>query len=167
MKSECFKTVGEEVARVVLRQLVRAVAYLHGGEIVHRDLKLENVLVSREMKIKLIDFGFSRRLPKENYVLYDFCGTPHYIAPEVIQREGYYGKPADIWSLGVLLYRMVAGSFPFKGLNEKNIYSKVMKAELKLPNDLSPELSSLLTDMLSFDFRKRPTAEELLSSRWL
>jgi serine/threonine protein kinase len=61
---------------------------------------------------------------------------------------------------------MIAGNFPFKGLSEKNIYSKVMKAELKLPNDISSELNSLLTDMLSFDFRKRPTAEEILSSCW-
>lgn len=82
----------------------------------------------------------------------------HYIAPEVIQREGYYGKPADIWALGVLLYRMIVGSFPFKGLNEKTLYNKVMRAELKLPFELSPELSNLLTNMLSFDFRRRPTA---------
>ena len=97
--------------------MVKAVAYLHANDIVHRDIKLENVLVSKEFKIKIIDFGFSRQLPKENHVLYDFCGTMHYIAPEVMQREGYYGKPADIWALGVLLYRMTVGCFPFKGLN--------------------------------------------------
>jgi serine/threonine protein kinase len=69
--------------------------------------------------------------------------------------------------LGVVIYRMIVGTFPFKGLNEKNIYTKVMKAELKLPFDISGELSSLLTNMLSFDFRRRPTADEIMASEWL
>ena len=65
---------------------MRAVAYCHSLNIVHRDLKLENVLVSKDFKVKLIDFGFSLCLPSENHILYDYCGTPNYIAPEVSQR---------------------------------------------------------------------------------
>ena len=111
----------------------------------HRDIKIDNILVShKDLKIKLIDYGFSKQLPRENYILQDFCGTPHYIAPEVIQREGYLGKPADIWSLGIILYKMVVGSFPFKGQNEKVLFSKVMKGEIKYPPDLSSDLKGLL-----------------------
>jgi MAP/microtubule affinity-regulating kinase len=84
-----------------------------------------------------------------------------------MQREGYYGKPADVWSLGVLLYRLATGVFPFKGSNEKALFSSVMKGDLKLPAEMSPQLASLLTKMLSFDFRKRPTMEEIAASEWL
>jgi MAP/microtubule affinity-regulating kinase len=84
-----------------------------------------------------------------------------------MQREGYYGKPADVWSLGVLLYRLATGLFPFKGSNEKALFSSVMKGDLKLPGEMSPQLQSLLAKMLSFDFRKRPTMDEIGSSEWL
>jgi serine/threonine protein kinase len=69
------------MARGVARQVGKVLEYLHGLEIVHRDLKLENILVGREGRLKLIDYGFSRQLPRETFMLYDFCGTPHYIAP--------------------------------------------------------------------------------------
>jgi len=113
----------------MVKQLVKAVAYCHANNVVHRDIKLENVLVSKDFKIKLIDFGFSVILPNESYILYDYCGTPNYIAPEVTQREGYYGKPADVWSLGVIIYRMVVGTFPPKvGSQSKGV---------KIPSELS------------------------------
>lgn len=112
-----MRGIGEDNARTISRQLIKAIAYIHSLDIVHRDLKIDNILVNRDLKVKLIDFGFSRQLPRENYMLYDFCGTPHYIAPEVIHREGYFGKPADIWSLGIVIYKMTVGTFPFKGLN--------------------------------------------------
>lgn len=142
-----------------MRQLVRALAHCHSRDIVHRDLKMENVLISKEMRVKLIDFGFSLQLPKENHILYDYCGTPSFIAPEVTQREGYYGKPADVWSLGVLIYRLATGNFPFSTTKEKTLLSKSIKSELKLPGEVTPELAALLTQMLSIDFWKRPTAE--------
>lgn len=70
----------------MIKNLVKAITYCHSKDIVHRDIKMENVLIDKEYKPKLIDFGFGRQLPKENFVLYDFCGTPNYIAPEIIQR---------------------------------------------------------------------------------
>ncbi len=158
--------VGELTAKSITRQIAKVLDYLHGMEIVHRDLKLENILINKEGKVKLIDYGFSRQLPRETFLLYDFCGTPHYIAPEVIQREGYFGKPADMWSLGIILYKMVAGSFSFKASNEKTLFLKVVKGDIRLPTEISPELSSLLSRMLSFDYRRRPTAEELIRDDW-
>ena len=160
IKSQCFQTVPEDIAKFMVKQLAKAVSYCHSKDIVHRDLKMENVLIDRQFKIKLIDFGFSLQVPKENQILYDYCGTPNYIAPEVNQRQGYYGKPADIWSLGVIVFRMVAGSFPFKS-------GKSVKNQLRMPSELSPELAGLLGQMLNYDFSKRPTAEEILLCEWL
>ncbi len=92
----------------------------------HRDVKMENILVDEEGLVKIIDFGFGVKLDKGD-ALYDFCGTPHYIPPEVVRKKGYFGKQADVWSLGVLFYKVATGSFPFKGLNEKNLFNKIVK----------------------------------------
>ena len=115
----------------------------------------------------MIDFGFSRILTKDHQILYDYCGTPNYIAPEVTQREGYYGKPADIWSVGILVYKLVTGTFPSKKIQDKEGHPKNHKCELKVPSEVSQELGQLLNLMLSYDYWRRPTAEEILASDWL
>lgn len=107
-------TLSEDEARPLIWQLITAIKYLHAQGVVHRDVKLHNVLVNDDMKLKLIDFGFALRLaPKE--LIRVFCGTPSYMAPEIVARTPYDGKPADIWALAVCIYRMVVGTFPFRG----------------------------------------------------
>jgi serine/threonine protein kinase len=102
-----------EAARI-FSQIVEAVGYLHKNGIFHRDLKTENVMIDSGKKIKIIDFGFSVKAePMQRLNL--FCGTPNYMSPEIILKKDYYGGPSDIWALGVLLYVICAGHFPFKG----------------------------------------------------
>ena len=120
------KKVLEKNARVIMKDLVKGLTYLHSVKIVHRDIKLDNILISKDMRIKLIDFGFSTF---DDQIHYDFCGTPHYISPEIIGKGGYMGQPADIWALGVLLYKILTGSFPFKGLNDKMLFRKICRGE--------------------------------------
>ena len=104
----------EDEARHVLSQLCKAILYLHQNGIVHRDIKLHNILVNDEKKLKLIDFGFALKL-KEDELISVFCGTPSYMSPEIINRQPYDGKASDIWAFAVCAFRMVIGNFPFRG----------------------------------------------------
>ena len=106
--------MSEREARVLFRQLVDSVDYCHRNHIYHRDLKTENILIDNNSHLTLLDFGFSikQRTPTK---LNLFCGTPNYMPPEIIMKKDYYGGPSDIWGLGVLLYRITAGYFPYVG----------------------------------------------------
>lgn len=103
--------IPEEDAKPIFKKVVLAVQECHRVGICHRDIKMENVLVNKRSEVKLIDFGFSQ----ENGLLENFCGTPSYMAPEIVAKRSYEGAPADVWALGVMLYRMLSGIFPFKG----------------------------------------------------
>jgi serine/threonine protein kinase len=96
------------------------VFYLHSEvSVVHRDIKLDNILIEEGTRmVKLIDFGFSVLTTTPNQRLKVFCGTPSYMAPEITRKMDYEGKPVDIWALGVLLYVMLTGTFPFRGVSE-------------------------------------------------
>ena len=104
----------EYEAKIIFQQIVEAVDYLHDINIIHRDLKMQNILINEKFEIKLIDFGFANFYnKKKKFNVY--CGTPSYMAPELACRIPYDGKASDVWSLGVLLYIMLTGDFPFKG----------------------------------------------------
>ena len=91
-----------------------SIEYIHSKQICHRDIKLENILLDENNNPKLIDFGFSTCIPNDQkYKM--FCGTPSYMGPEIVNKKEYTGPPADIWALGVLLYALICGTFPFKG----------------------------------------------------
>lgn len=104
--------------------------HLHSINVVHRDIKLDNVLIEEGSRaVKLIDFGFS--VIVSNQKLKVFCGTPSYMCPEIVRKEDYEGKPVDIWALGVLLYVMLTGTFPFRGVSEQDLYAKIQRGYYK------------------------------------
>ena len=114
------RKLSEKVAKFIFRQIILGIQHIHSQLIVHRDIKLENILIDMNNNIKICDFGIGIVLSSENQPLYSHCGTPVYIAPEIIlstKEKGYNGFPVDIWSAGIALYIMISGKLPFN-LNE-------------------------------------------------
>lgn len=159
----------EHVARRVFSQLLDAVAYCHQQGVYHRDLKPENVLLSSNGTVKLSDFGLGA-LPNpggQTGLLRTTCGTPNYVAPEVLARKGYMGGPADIWSLGVVLYVMLAGCLPFDEDDLVGLFHKISAASYEVPPWLSDEAAGLLAAMLQPAPEARATVEAIWQHPWM
>ncbi|CAM9958090.1 unnamed protein product, partial [Phaeothamnion confervicola] len=161
----------EPVARELLFRVLTAVAYLHGKDIVHRDLKPENILlVSREddVDVKITDFGLAKRANKDG--LKTFCGTPQYFAPEVLRRRntvqgaGRYGKEADMWSLGVILYILLSGTHPF---HDDTLFEQIQGAFYNFDGPEWAAVSDcgrdLVAKLLVIDPQRRLSAEQALA----
>jgi len=144
--------------------------YCHSRCITHRDIKLENLLLDDKNNMKIIDFGFSTCIPNDKRIKI-FCGTPSYMAPEIVLKTEYCGPPADIWALGVLMFTIISGSFPYRGATDEELYSKIQRADYHLPSDLkkslSPESQDLLARLFSISADERPTAKQILQHPWL
>ncbi|TPX30896.1 hypothetical protein SmJEL517_g05643 [Synchytrium microbalum] len=131
-------------SRRIFRQIVEAVGYCHEKSFVHRDLKLENILLTDDLQIKVIDFGFTREY-NERRLLDTYCGSVAYAAPEMISGKKYSGPQADVWSLGVILYTLLCGYLPFDDDNDANIHKKILDVEFDTPSILKLEASERLT----------------------
>ncbi|OLY84390.1 Serine/threonine-protein kinase MARK2 [Smittium mucronatum] len=156
----------EREARVFFRQIVSAVDYIHRNNIIHRDLKLENVMLDGDQRIRLIDFGFANTFYWDRE-LDTFCGSPFYAAPEMVNGIKYIGPEVDIWSMGVILFFMLCGRTPFEGENLKEIYDKISKGRFVMPQFLSTSACDLLQRMLTVNPKKRITMAEIRSHPWI
>lgn len=156
----------EDFAKYFFKQLVEALIYCHKKQVVHRDIKLDNILLDHYGRLKLCDFGVSRVVGK-NETLNDQCGTPAYIAPEVLINEGYDGKKSDTWSCGVVLFAMLYGTVPFKGSDMNELHELIKKGKYNLKDEISSEAKSLIKGILETDPRKRLTLKMILSHPWL
>ncbi|EDW31808.1 GL10764 [Drosophila persimilis] len=154
-----------EAARV-FTQLISAVHYCHLRGVVHRDLKAENVLLDKDMNIKLADFGFSNHY-EEGATLRTWCGSPPYAAPEVFQGLEYDGPKSDIWSLGVVLYALVCGALPFDGKTILELKSRVVLGKFRIPFFMSQECEHLIRNMLVVEPDRRYTIRQIIKHRWL
>jgi len=127
----------EERACFYAAQITLALEYVHQMDVIYRDLKPENVLLDAVGNVRLTDFGLSKEGVSDHSTgANSFCGTPEYIAPEVLRREGH-GRAVDWWSLGALLYEMITGLPPFYSRNRETMFEKIMKAELSFPEGIS------------------------------
>lgn len=110
----------EDAAKLIFRQIMQGISYLHANGIVHRDIKLDNILLDGKGNVKIGDFGVSKKIT-QNELLFEQCGTPAYIAPEIVRELGYKGYPVDIWSAGICLYAILYGNVPFKASNGNDL----------------------------------------------
>ena len=176
----------EELVQYLMKQIVSALRYLHRKRILHRDIKLDNILVHYESeedrvnknlmkaKVKMIDFGFARYLKKEE-LAYSTLGSPINMDPGILRKlnklehskEYGYDEKADIWSLGTACYEMLIGNCTFDAESMKELVTKVERGNYFLPSTLSKEAVSFLNGMLQYDFKKRFTAEQLYRHKFL
>ncbi|XP_028768873.1 CBL-interacting serine/threonine-protein kinase 10-like isoform X1 [Neltuma alba] len=158
----------EDVAHKYFWQLINAVDFCHSRGVYHRDIKPENLLLDENGDLKVSDFGLSAlaESKREDGLLHTTCGTPAYVAPEVIKRKGYDGAKADVWSCGVVLFVLLAGYLPFHDPNLVEMYRKIDKAEFECPNGFSPEVRTLLCKMLNPDPDARISMEKIRECAW-
>ncbi|XP_063674284.1 SNF-related serine/threonine-protein kinase-like isoform X12 [Bolinopsis microptera] len=158
--------IGEERTREYFGQIIRAIAYCHHLHIVHRDLKPENIIFNEDYSVlKLTDFGFSNEFsPGEKLMTY--CGSWKYSAPEILLQEEYDPPAVDVWSLGVMLFQMVAGRLPFSEVNQSETLTKIMDGSYEMPDEISDDLKDLLSRMIVVDPKDRITVDEVLAHPW-
>ena len=159
------KFLSEETARKLFTDLVNGLSACHAKGIVHRDLKCENLLLDAQMRLKITDFGFSRRQEK-GANLETYCGSYAYAAPEVVLGDPYDGEPADIWSIGVVLYAMVSGRLPFKDNDIKTLLSDIA-SKITFRSRISKECQDLVRGMLTFNVSDRMTLEQIKAHPWM
>ena len=157
----------ESELSVFFFKILKGIKYLHDSNVLHRDIKLDNILLDKNLQPKVCDFGISS-IVKEGVRIYDTGGTPAYLAPEVIKAEGQVGPKSDVWSLGVLLFLLTFGVVPFKANDMQVLYNKIIVGSFKFPevDDTSRELTDLIKKMLSVDIDKRLSLEQTMKHVW-
>uniref|UniRef100_A0A8D9F7R7 non-specific serine/threonine protein kinase n=1 Tax=Cacopsylla melanoneura TaxID=428564 RepID=A0A8D9F7R7_9HEMI len=160
--------LGERESRIFFRQILSAVAYLHHHGYAHRDLKPENVLLDKNQKLKLIDFGLCAK-PEGGLEsqLQTSCGSPNYAAPEVIKGKQYYGSETDVWSMGVMLYALLCGYLPFDSESIDQLYDKILNGKYSEPTWMSPGSRKIIRSMLKVEPGQRIKIQDLLDHSWV
>ena len=155
------------IVQSIFTQLVGAVSYVHNMSCVHRDLKLENILLDKNENVKLVDFGFTREYEGKASYLQTWCGTVCYSAPEMIKGEKYAGEKVDVWSLGIILYALLCGELPFDDDDEVTTKTRIMKEEPHYPDSMPQPARDLVSALLSKRPLLRPSLADVLTNPWL
>uniref|UniRef100_G3P8L2 non-specific serine/threonine protein kinase n=1 Tax=Gasterosteus aculeatus aculeatus TaxID=481459 RepID=G3P8L2_GASAC len=148
------RVFSEERTRFYGAEIVSALDYLHSAKIVYRDLKLENLMLDKDGHIKITDFGLCKEGITDAATMKTFCGTPEYLAPEVLE-DNDYGRAVDWWGLGVVTYEMMCGRLPFYNQDHEKLFELILMEDIKFPRTLSSDAKSLLSGLLIKDPNKR------------
>lgn len=156
--------IRETTAAIIFQQIVRAVQYCHLQGVAHRDLKPENILITRAPTIKITDFGLCGDLTGDQKMT-TFCGTPCYAAPECLLKKKY-GIATDIWSLGVILFELVTGKYPWPVKNTPQMLKQILHGQYETPTDVSMQCCDLIRSMLRVNPSNRMTLDAILEHEW-
>uniref|UniRef100_UPI00398E46A6 RAC-gamma serine/threonine-protein kinase isoform X1 n=2 Tax=Selachii TaxID=119203 RepID=UPI00398E46A6 len=148
------RVFSEDRTRFYGAEIVSALDYLHSEKIVYRDLKLENLMLDKDGHIKITDFGLCKEGITDAATMKTFCGTPEYLAPEVLE-DNDYGRAVDWWGLGVVMYEMMCGRLPFYNQDHEKLFELILMEDIKFPRTLSSDAKSLLSGLLIKDPNKR------------
>ncbi|WCJ28597.1 CBL-interacting protein kinase 18 [Euphorbia peplus] len=158
----------EDLSRKYFQQLISAVGYCHSRGVFHRDLKPENLLLDESGNLKVSDFGLSavKNQIRTDGLLHTLCGTPAYVAPEILSKKGYDGAKIDVWSCGVILFVLTAGYLPFNDPNLMSMYKKIYKGEYRCPKWMSNDLKRFISRLLDINPATRITLDGILRDPW-
>ena len=163
------KRLHELEVQCYINQICAAVKYLHSHRVIHRDLKLGNLFLNDKMEVKIGDFGLATKLEFDGERKRTICGTPNYIAPEVLEGKQGHSYEVDIWSIGVILYTLIIGKPPFETSDVKTTYKRIRMNAYNFPDNMyiSEASRDLITKILNNDPSKRPTIDEILQHEWI
>lgn len=159
--------LSDEESKIIFAQILSGIRHMHQHNIIHRDLKAENVLYTDSSCVKVADFGFSTCVANHNISLDTFCGSPPYAAPELFKDKTYLGPPVDIWAMGVLLFFMVTGTMPFKGETMGKLRRAVKTGFYTIPPGVSKPCSQLISLILKVTPAERCRLDQMLGCEWL
>eukprot|EP01102_Stenamoeba_stenopodia_P019843 TRINITY_DN757_c0_g3_i1.p1 TRINITY_DN757_c0_g3~~TRINITY_DN757_c0_g3_i1.p1 ORF type:complete len:494 (-),score=143.03 TRINITY_DN757_c0_g3_i1:281-1666(-) len=159
--------LSESEALVLFRHLVNGMDYAHKKNVIHRDIKLENLLLAQDGSLKIADWGFARSWSPDSLIKGEYPGSLHYASPEIVTATPYSGPEVDIWSMGVTLYGICSGCLPFFGNNDEIIVDRIKTSTFPLFHTFSKDLKDLLTHMLDYNSTKRFTIEQIKNHPWV
>merc|ERR1719163_601350 len=168
MRQRPGKRLSEAEAMFYAHELITCLRYLHGRRVIHRDLKLGNLFLDARSRLKVGDFGLAAQLERDGEKKRTICGTPNYIAPEILDGKHGHSYEVDIWSFGVVLYTMLTGRPPFETSDLKTTYRRIRHSQYSFPESvpISAPAKELITSILRTDPRSRPTLDQILNSSW-
>ncbi|XP_048004772.1 serine/threonine-protein kinase polo isoform X2 [Leguminivora glycinivorella] len=159
------KAITEPETRFFMHQILEGVRYLHSHRIIHRDLKLGNLFLNDELHVKIGDFGLASRIEFDGERKQTVCGTPNYIAPEILTRKGH-SLEVDIWSLGCIMYTLLVGKPPFETSSLKDTYKRIKECEYRIPSSLRKPAVEMIVMQLQEDPLQRPSVDKLLQHQF-